>query len=151
MNKAIIEQLNMLKTLEFQVDGKPSKDFPEFFSEVVFKKNSTNIIDKSLQIFNFADYMIKPFNGFDFHEKFNKGNITPLKFMQGQIMKETEKMYYIKAKGFSMPSKVCCHCLEVINCDTVCNKCKKQIPVVENIYWEGWTPKKACTIMRRGE
>lgn len=151
MNKAIIEQLNMLKTLEFQVDGKPSKDFPESFSEVVFKKNSTNIVDTSMQLFNFADYMVKPFDGFDFHKNFNKGSITPLKFMQGQIMRETDKMYYIKARGYSLPTKVCGHCLEQGNFDTVCNNCKQQMPIIENVYWEGWSPKKACKIMRRGE
>lgn len=151
MNKAILEQLNMLKSLEFQVDGKPSKDFPEIFSEVVFKKNSTEVHDTSMQIFNFADYIIKPFAGFDFHKTFNKNNVTPLKYMRGQVIKETEKMYYIKAKGYSLPTKQCSHCLEpqVLAVDTVCDKCKQELNSnIEDIYWEGWVPKKSCTIMR---
>ena len=97
MNKIIMDQLNMMKTLEFQVDGKPSKDFPEFFNEVTFKKTTKDIVDTREKQFVFADYILHPYPGFDLHEKFNKGIIPPEQIMQGQIVKETERMYCIKA------------------------------------------------------
>lgn len=119
MNNTIKEQLNMLKTLEFQVDGKPSKEFPEFFNEVVFMKNTTGkeVLDTSEKQFVFKDYIVHPFAGFDFHDKFNKGIAPPDLVMYGCILKETEKMYYIKAH------------------------------TVENSkYWEGFIPKKSVTV-----
>ena len=48
MNKTILTQLNMLKTLEFQVDGKSSKEIPESFSNIVFLKNGNK---KTLQLY----------------------------------------------------------------------------------------------------
>ena len=48
----------MLKTLEFQVDGKPSKDFPESFSEIVFSKSGKNLIDVTEKTFSFERYII---------------------------------------------------------------------------------------------
>ena len=63
----------MLKTLEFQVDGNPSKDFPESFSEIVFFKSGKNLEDVSEKTFSFESYIVKPYAGFDFHDKFNKG------------------------------------------------------------------------------
>ena len=99
MNKTIKEQLNMLKTLEFQVDGKSLKDFPEFFTEVVFLKNSNaQLFDTSEKTFAFKDYIVHPYEGFDLHEKFNKGKAPPETVMYGCILRETEKMYYIKVR-----------------------------------------------------
>ena len=106
----------MLKTLEFQVDGKASKDFPESFSEIVFKKSSVEMVDKSVKTVVFEDYIGKPFDGFDFHKKFNKDVPPPEKVMEGIILKETEKMYYFKLKSVS--GKV----------------------------WQGWCPKKSCKL-----
>ena len=114
MNKVLLEQLNMLKTLEFQVDGESLKDFPESFSEVTFFKSDKNLSDCSEKIFKFEDYIIKPYNGFDYHDKFNKGVPPPEKVMQGCIIKETEKMYYLRLHS------------------TFSNKT-----------WEGWCPKKS--------
>lgn len=120
MNNTIKQQLDMLKTLEFQVDGKPSKDFPEFFNEVIFKKNIADIklYDTSEKQIVFKDYFIHPFEGFDFHQKFNKGAEPPTDaVMYGTILKETDKMFYLKVHTFDA---------------------KK--------FWEGWCPKKSCTI-----
>lgn len=117
MKKVIIDQLNMLKNLEFQVDGKPSKDFPDSFSEVIFKKNGSQSFNSNMKNFTFADYIVTPFDGFDFHKKFNKDVPPPEKNMSGIIVKETEKMWYIDAIGkFTGKS------------------------------WSGWVPKKSCTI-----
>lgn len=118
MNNTIKQQLEMLKTLDFQVDGKPSKEFPESFSDIIFlKTNTTNLVDTSEKTFIFEDYIIKPFEGFDFHKKFNKNIPPPAKIMQGQIIRETEKMYYIK----------------VHTQDT-------------SKMWEGFVPKKSCKV-----
>lgn len=98
MDKVILEQLNMLKeTLDFQVDGKSSKDFPKSFSNILFlKKNSVNA-DKELT-FKFADYVFTDFMN-DFNKKFNKGKKPSNKIMYGVIIKETEKMYNIKVRN----------------------------------------------------
>lgn len=96
MNKVIMDQLEMLKTLEFQVDGKPSKDFPESFSEIVFLKNGKQLTNQLENTFKFENYIVKPFQGFDFHDKFNKGIAPPEIVMSGYIDRETEKMYYLK-------------------------------------------------------
>lgn len=116
MNKTIKQQLEMLKTLEFQVDGQSLKDFPESFSEVVFFKDKAQ--EKDGETFVFEDYFIKPFKGFDFHDKFNHGIAPPEKTMYGNIIKETEKMYYIKVESLFSTKE-----------------------------WTGWTPKKSVKIM----
>lgn len=117
MNKAIKEQLEMLKNLEFQVDGKPSSDFPDSFSNITFYKSNRKIEDNSEKTFVFADYIVTPFEGFDFHKKFNKDVPPPEKVMVGVIVRETDKMYYLKVRNSTNSS-----------------------------YWEGWCPKKSCTI-----
>lgn len=117
MNNILKDQLNLLKTLEFQVDGKPSKDFPESFSEVVFLRTTKQILDTSLKTIKFESYIVTPYEGFDFHDKFNKGIAPPEQVMQGFIIKETEKMYYLKVKSTSGKS------------------------------WEGYCPKKSCKIL----
>lgn len=117
MNKIIAEQLNMLKNLEFQVDGIPSKEFPDSFSEVTFIKNGTQLADTSDKIVTFADYIINPYEGFDFHKKFNHDVPPPEQLMYGIIEKETEKMYYFNLKN-SDGTK----------------------------HWMGWCPKKSCKV-----
>ena len=107
----------MLKTLEFQVDGKPSKDFPESFSEIVFFKSGKNLEDVSEKTFSFESYIVKPYAGFDFHDKFNKGIAPPEQVMNGFIVKETEKMYYLKLHSN-----------------------------LTNRIWEGWCPKKSVKV-----
>lgn len=116
MNNTIKQQLEMLKTLDFQVDGKPSKEFPESFFEIVFFKENKK--EDNGKTFMFEDYMIKPFKGFDFHDKFNKGIAPPEKTMYGSIVKETEKMYYLKLES-----------------------------LISNKTWEGWSPKKSVKIL----
>lgn len=98
MNNLIIQQLKMLETLEFQVDGKPSKEVPESFSIITFKKASNSVIKKKEYVFIFEDYIIKPFEGFDFHKKFNKDIPPPEKQMVGVILRETEKMIFIQVR-----------------------------------------------------
>lgn len=106
------------KTLEMQVDGVTSKDIPESFSEIVFFKNDKFISDANLEkVFVFEDYFIKPFKGFDFHEKFNNNTPPPEQAMQGFVLRETEKMFYISVHTFDG---------------------KK--------FWMGWVPKKSVRL-----
>ena len=118
MNNTIKQQLEMLKTLEFEVDGVSVKDIPESFSEIVFKSTQKEIKVDMEKTFIFEDYMIKPFKGFDFHDKFNQGVPPPEKTMKGIILKETEKMYYVKLSSYT-----------------------------SNATWIGWTPKKSVRVM----
>lgn len=65
----------------------------------------------------FEDYIVHPFEGFDFHAKWNN-NIPPYnKIMYGKISKETEKMYYFEVQS-----------------DT------------SDRAWCGWCPKKSCHV-----
>ena len=64
------------------------------------------------------DYIVKPYEGFDFHDKFNGGLPPYQKVMYGKIIKETDKMYQLVARtadGFKI--------------------------------WAGWVPKKSMRIM----
>ena len=99
MEKIILDQLEMLKTLDFQVDGKSSKDFPKSFSSILFLKKSNNIPKGELK-FTFKDYVLTDFMN-DFNKKFNKNKKIPEKIMLGIIIKDTEKMYYIKVRNKS--------------------------------------------------
>lgn len=119
MNKIIKEQLEMLKTLEFQVDGKPAKDFPESFSEITFFQTNRTVVDNSEHTFSFEEYIIKPFEGFDFHDKFNKGIAPPERVMRGYIVKESNKMNYVNVRTLD-------------NSQT----------------WTGWIPKKSMKIQQ---
>ena len=66
----------------------------------------------------FEDYFITGFDGFDFHNKWNNGIAPYDKVMYGTIDKETPKMYY-----FNLEDQSHMH------------------------HWEGWCPKKSCTVL----
>lgn len=119
MNNVVKSQLELLsKTLEIQVDGVTSKDIPESFSEIVFLKSDKVMSDVTLEkVFVFEEYFYKPFKGFDFHDKFNNGVPPPEQTMQGFVLKETEKMFYLSVHTFD-------------------NK----------RFWMGWAPKKSVRI-----
>lgn len=106
----------MLSSLDFLVDGIKTTYIPDKFDEIVFLSSSKKVINTSEKQVIFEDYIIKPFKGFDLHEKFNKGKIPPEKTMFGFILKETDKMYFFKLR------------------------------TSDNRYWEGWCPKKSCKI-----
>lgn len=92
---------------------------PIYNNDSVFFKKINNIPNNQNQIFRviFADYIIKPFEGFDFHTKFNNNIAPPENIMYGEIIQTTEKMYKFKLKT-SDGSK----------------------------HWEGWCPKKSCRL-----
>lgn len=131
MNDLIKEQL--LKTRAVSFYDKENKqvrinDINED-SVLIVKQKNFSIKNEDLVLFTFEDYLIKPFSGFDFHEKFNKGINIPLKVMQGRIIRTVGKMYYIKVRGFYFQSKECVHCLKKEDSNPVCNMCFKQLNV----------------------
>lgn len=117
MNKNILDQLQRLQSLKYEIDGGAKVDFDDDFSEVVFFKKSQNEIDLDEKKFTFENYMIAPFPGFDFNKKFNNGIDPPEKVMYGKIIKETEKMYKVQLYSKNTGNQ-----------------------------WCGWTPKKSVTI-----
>ena len=117
MNKIILDQLNMLTNLEFLIDGQPAREFPDSFSNITFKKNGTQLTDTSDKIVTFSHYIIKPFEGFDFHKKFNGDVPPPEELMYGIIEKETDKMYYLNLRTADGQKR-----------------------------WKCWCPKKSCKI-----
>lgn len=117
INPIVKEQLEMLTSLEYEVDGKKVEGIPDRFEEIVFKSNNKNIqVTREKQVI-FEKYIVEPFDGFDFHKKFNKNKIPPAIIMFGFILKETNKMYYFKLR------------------------------TDDNQYWEGWCPKKSCKVI----
>lgn len=116
MNNIIKQQLNKLKDYPHIVDGTYTIDIPDNFNSIIFKKNNIKS-NNTIQVI-FEDYIIKPFEGFDLHEKFNNGIAPYEKCMYGTIVKETEKMYYF----------------DIHTSDNTKN-------------WCGWIPKKSCKII----
>lgn len=114
MNKILLNQLQKLATAHFNIDNGQSTNLLEDFSEVVFyKKTSQNKTTKIV----FEDYIINPSKNFDFHDKWNNGNVPKCKTMYGRITKETSGMYYFCGSNESGEYE-----------------------------WNGWVPKKSCTI-----
>lgn len=144
MNKVIKEQLDMLNSIKHMVDGELVDSIPDSFNEIQFLKESCGYVNNNKQVI-FEDYIIKPFVGFDFHEKFNKGNPPPFKYMKGIIVKETEKMYYFKLTPNMFTSNFCNHCLSKNSGGYLCDNCSK-LYNLSNVTWEGWCPKKSCKV-----
>lgn len=105
------EQLKQLIAAHFN----SSVEVPEDFTDVTFPRTSTPT-EPIIKVV-FADYIIKPFKGFDFHDKFNDGVPPYNKVMYGKIIKETPGMYYFEVRSET-----------------------------SNDMWRGWCPKKSCTI-----
>lgn len=106
-------QLQMMCHFKYETDTGEELGSENINEIIFYKKNSIN--DGVTIIFE--NYFVHPFEGFDFHVKYNH-NIPPYsKEMVGYIEKETEKMYYFKGHALT--------------------DCKM---------WEGWVPKKSCTV-----
>ena len=90
-------------------------EVPDHFQDVVIPKSITSPITVKVV---FADYYIKPFEGFDFHEKWNNGVPPFSKTMYGNIIKETEGMWYMEVHSATSTNT-----------------------------WRGWCPKKSCTVV----
>ncbi|WP_300924666.1 hypothetical protein [uncultured Clostridium sp.] len=150
MNEYIEEQLKKTKTVSFyNKDGKQiTLDNLKDKTYLIIKQKDFSNKQEDLLLFTFEDYLIKPFNGFDFHEKFNRGINIPLKVMQGRILRTVGKMYYIKVKGFYFKNDTCIHCLKKEESNPVCLDCFKALNVndIEDIEWEGYVPQKSCKL-----
>ena len=146
MHKILTEQLDLLKMYKFTVDGKISTEIPDDFDSIIFYKTGNSPTMQEKQII-FKDYMVKPFTGFDFNVKFNKGINPPLLVMFGEVIKESDKMYYIKVHAKEMLTTACTHCFTPGTVNLLCDNCKQLFKDINTIHWEGWVPKKSCTII----
>ena len=122
MNNILKSQLETLKVIPHSVDNIITEEMPLDFKEIVWNKTSVNNIPKQNPLtiehtFIFENYIVKPFKGFDFHDKFNRGVPPPSLIMKGFIIKESEKMYYIDVISDSKN------------------------------HWSGWIPKKSVRVM----
>ena len=95
---------------------KSDAEIPDYFKEVVFPRNEQKTFTVKVI---FADYFVRPFPGFDFHEKWNNGIPPHDTTMYGNILKETNGMWYMEVHSLSNSS-----------------------------IWVGWCPKKCCTIIK---
>lgn len=117
MNEIIKEQLNRLINYNFYIDDKQVAIIPDDFNSLIIKKQGNTSTDSIKVIFE--NYFIdKKFKDFTFHDKFNKGIIPYAKVLYGEILKESEKMIYFKGHSDSSSE-----------------------------IWEGWIPRKSCTIV----
>lgn len=148
MNELIKEQLLKTKCVSFYDKEGQQVPFNEIDKQdtLIVKPKKPRASSDSLLLFTFEDYLIKPFSGFDFHERFNKGINIPLKVMQGKIIRTIGKMYYIKVKGFYFKTNQCVHCLKNEESNPVCKDCFRKLNVndIEEITWEGYVPQKGC-------
>ena len=101
--KEIFKQIKRFSAIDFQ-EGKPF----EFILEGKRKEDNTDWlcppvkkmeVGKSYKI-TVKKYMTEPATAnFDFQDKWNKGKPMPLCIMQGEAIKETRGMYYMKLKS----------------------------------------------------
>ena len=84
------------KPFEFTLDGKRKEiDTGDYICSPVHKMQ----VGKSYKI-TVKKYMTEPStSNFDFQDKWNDGKPMPLCIMQGEVIKETRGMYYMKLKA----------------------------------------------------
>lgn len=83
------------KPFEFTLDGKRKEDNTDWLCLPIKKME----VGKSYKI-TVKKYMIEPATvNFDFQDKWNNGKPMPLRIMQGEAIKETRGMYYMKLKS----------------------------------------------------
>lgn len=150
MDKYLKEQLLKVKNVSFYNKDKllDINDLDKYNEFIIKSKDFTNT-DNNL-LFTFENYLIHPFEGFDFHIKFNKGINIPFNIMQGKIIKTVGKMYYLKLKGFFVKTDICVHCLKKEDSNPLCKTCFKKFNVndIEDVTWEGYVPIKGIKEIR---
>lgn len=131
MNNFIKEQLRKTKAASFYTkEGKQiSINNLDDQTVLIIKHKDFENKSEDLMLFTFEDYLVSPFDGFDFHTKFNKGINIPLTVMQGRIVRTVGKMYYLKLRGFYFKSDRCVHCLKDEPSNPVCKDCFTSINV----------------------
>lgn len=153
MNSLIKEQLAKLNIPTVTIDGKVYKisEIPEDATVLVFTNKVSEdgeLIKGALYHFVFEKYIVKTPPGFDLHNKWNKGVVTPFTYMYGEVTDKLGKMYYLKCYGSDLKSTSCHHCLRMLNWGVLCDSCKQKYGIIneediKKITWEGWVPKKS--------
>ena len=101
-----------LEILKHQFPFKEQDD-----GSIVFLRKENLVDDTDYVKVTFEDYMVHPFKGFDFNDRFNFG-IPPFeRVMYGKIVEQTEKMYKFELHTEQSLEK-----------------------------WVGWCPKKSCKV-----
>ena len=104
--KEIFKQIHRYKEQDFE-EGKPfefnlDKETKELNTEIngyTWTKVKKMEVGKSYKI-TVKKYMTEPSTStFDFQDKWNNGKPMPLCIMQGEVIKETRGMYYMKLKS----------------------------------------------------
>ena len=94
------------KPFEFTLDGKRKEDNTDLLCPPVKKME----VGKSYKI-TVKKYMTEPATAnFDFQDKWNNGKPMPLCIMQGEVIKETRGMYYMKLQGKAEHTSKCLVC-----------------------------------------
>lgn len=113
-------------------------------------------------------YMTEPATAnFDFQDKWNNGKPMPLCIMQGEVIKETRGMYYMRLQGKAEPISRCLVCgkpltnpvsklygigpecsekvgiIRVESEEEAREKWNELVQQIGNIKWEGWVIKSA--------
>ena len=84
------------KLFEFTLEGKTKEINKE---DYIFSPAKKMEVGKSYKI-TVKKYMTEPATStFDFQDKWNNGKPMPLCIMQGEVIKETRGMYYMKLKA----------------------------------------------------
>ena len=104
--KEIFKQIHRYKEQEF-AEGKPfeftldraTKEINTEINDYTWTKVKKMEVGKSYKI-TVKKYMTEPATStFDFQDKWNNGKPMPLCIMQGEVIKETRGMYYMKLKS----------------------------------------------------
>ena len=86
------------KPFEFTLEGK-RKELNTEINDYTWTKVKKMEVGKSYKI-TVKKYMTEPATvNFDFQDKWNNGEPMPLCIMQGEVIKETRGMYYMKLKS----------------------------------------------------
>ena len=104
--KEIFKQIHRYKEQDFK-EGKPfeftldraTKELHTEINDYTWTKAKKMEVGKSYKI-TVKKYMTEPATAnFDFQDKWNNGKPMPLCIMQGEVIKETRGMYYMKLKS----------------------------------------------------
>lgn len=104
--KEIFKQIKRFSEIDFE-EGKPfeftldkaTKELNTEINDYTWTKANKMVVGKSYKI-TVKKYMTEPStSNFDFQDKWNNGVPMPLCIMQGEVIKETRGMYYMKLKS----------------------------------------------------
>ena len=154
------------KSFEFNLD-KATKELNTEINDYTWTKVKKMEVGKSYKI-TVKKYMTEPSTvNFDFHDKWNNGKPMPLCIMQGEIIKETRGMYYMRLHGKSEHTSKCLVCgktltnpisklygigsecsekvgiIRIESEDEAKEKLKDIMEHIDAVRWTGWVIKSA--------